>query len=164
MNMHYDNRSTNSIHSFTNCVVDGYADRAHFARVLPKDEFLAEIRRRANVDADIARALNLPSSRIAELFSGKRGLRYDEAKILADRFLPEGDPGAVSATVLTSAFATLLESVGIPPFEDERAQKLARRFPDALQRASILHANFAEDDETPPEVAALDPGVSLPKA
>ena len=53
---------------------------------------------------------------------------------------------AANASVLTSAFATLLESVGISPYEDERARKLALRFPDALRRASTLHADFEEGE------------------
>lgn len=45
-----------------------------------------------------------------------------------------------SESVLTSAFATMLDSLGIPPHEDGRAHKLALSFPNALKRALNFHA------------------------
>lgn len=66
--------------------------------------------------------------------------------------------GLPSATVLTSAMAALLETVGIDPFEDERAQKLARRFPDALRRSSTLHAGLTEEQDSLPGEASPDRG------
>lgn len=69
-----------------------------------------------------------------------------------------------SATVLTSAMAALLETVGVDPFEDERAQKLARRFPDALRRFSTLHEGLTEDSDSPHEEAPLDRGEDRPAA
>lgn len=69
-----------------------------------------------------------------------------------------------SATVLTSALAALLETIGIDPFEDERAQKLARRFPDALRRFSTLHEGLAEGLETPLGEAPPDPDEDRPAA
>lgn len=50
-----------------------------------------------------------------------------------------------NANALTQAFAILLETVGIDPYQDERAQKLARLFPDALQRVSALREGLLED-------------------
>lgn len=69
-----------------------------------------------------------------------------------------------SASVLTSAFATLLESVGISPYEDERARKLAMRFPDALRRASTLHADFDEGESATPAANAHDLDADQPAA
>lgn len=46
-----------------------------------------------------------------------------------------------SATVLTSTFAILLDSIGVDPYEGERAQKLAAQFPSALQSVERLHAS-----------------------
>lgn len=67
-----------------------------------------------------------------------------------------------SATVLTNALAALLETVGIDPFEDERAQKLARRFPDALRQFSTLHEGLADDPGSNREEAAPDRGEGRP--
>lgn len=69
-----------------------------------------------------------------------------------------------NASVLTAAFATLLESVGISPYEDERAQKLARRFPDALRRASTLHEDFDEGELMPRAEDVHGPGADQPAA
>lgn len=63
-----------------------------------------------------------------------------------------------NATVLTNALAALLETVGIDPFEDERAQKLARRFPDALRQISALHEGLADDRDSRPSTVARDLG------
>ncbi|TCM17236.1 hypothetical protein EDF56_106352 [Novosphingobium sp. PhB165] len=52
-----------------------------------------------------------------------------------------------NAAVLTSTFAMLLDSLGIDPFEDGRAQKLAAQFPGALKRIEDLHAQTAADLE-----------------
>jgi len=69
-----------------------------------------------------------------------------------------------SAAVLTNAIAALLETVGIDPFEDERAQKLARRFPDALRQVAALHEGLAEDSGLSRAEAAPDPGGAQPAA
>ena len=60
-----------------------------------------------------------------------------------------------SATVLTSAFALLLETVGIDPYQDERAQKLAKQFPNALPRVSDLRAGLIEETGSTPAEASL---------
>lgn len=51
-----------------------------------------------------------------------------------------------NATVLTSTFAMLLDSVGIDPYEDGRAQKLAARFPNALQSMQALRGEQGADE------------------
>lgn len=55
-----------------------------------------------------------------------------------------------SVPVLTSTFAVLLDSLGIAPFEDERAQKLASRFPDALRSIAALQAQTGSAEAQPP--------------
>lgn len=59
-----------------------------------------------------------------------------------------------SATVLTSTFAILLDSLGIDPYEDGRAQKLAASFPDALQSIAALHTQASDDRDSRPAEAA----------
>ncbi len=67
-----------------------------------------------------------------------------------------------NATVLTTVFATLLDSVGVDPYTDEIARKLALRFPNALRRAEALRAGLLEDDDSSHEEAAPDRGAGLP--
>lgn len=62
-----------------------------------------------------------------------------------------------SAAVLTNTIAALLETVGIDPYEDERARKLARQFPDALRDVVALHGRLASDASSFPEEDSRDP-------
>lgn len=96
----------------------------------------------------------------AEVFMGiVNALERDAADYMTGM---ERRAGLPSATVLTSVFAVLLDSLGIPPFEDERALKLAARFPDALQSVEDLHAKThtgkieprGEDSPSPDEESA----------
>ena len=81
------------------------------------------------------------------------------------RELIPGDAALLpNAAVLTSAFAVLLDSVGIDPYQDERAQKLARQFPNALQRVSTLRADLIEDGATTLGEGALDRAEDQPAA
>ena len=50
-----------------------------------------------------------------------------------------------NAAVLTSTFAMLLDSLGVDPYTDGRARKLAAQFPDALRRVAALHEQTADD-------------------
>ena len=61
-----------------------------------------------------------------------------------------------SSAVLTSTFAMLLDSVGIDPFEDARAQKLAANFPNALQSIAALHTQQAGESSAQPGEAQRD--------
>lgn len=67
-----------------------------------------------------------------------------------------------NATVLTTTFASLLATIGVDPYEGERAQKLARQFPDALQDVLALHDRLADDASSSPEVGSHDPGEEPP--
>ena len=61
-----------------------------------------------------------------------------------------------NATVLTSTFAVLLASLEIDPYKDERAQKLAAQFPDALKSVADLQSRSIAASSAPPEEDALD--------
>lgn len=67
-------------------------------------------------------------------------------------------PRLPSATVLTSTFASLLSTLGIDPYEGERARKLARQFPDALQEILALHDRLADDANSSDEEDSRDLG------
>lgn len=58
-------------------------------------------------------------------------------------------PALPNAAVLTSTFAMLLDSLGMDPYQDGRARKLAAQFPDALRRIEALHAQTLVDLEQP---------------
>lgn len=49
-----------------------------------------------------------------------------------------------NVSALTSTFAILLDSVGIDPYEGERAQKLAAQFPNVLRSVQALGAGQGE--------------------
>lgn len=133
---------------FTNCVADALHARMYQPSVLSTEEFLAEIRRRAGVDAEVGRALGIPSSRTAELFAGKRRLRYDEAKILADRFMPEeGSAGAISEELLAKLLHALGPSVPKGGISESAAQALAEALTHALALLRETGANDPTDRE-----------------
>lgn len=67
-----------------------------------------------------------------------------------------------NGAVLTSTFALLLDSVGIDPDEDERAQKLARLFPNALRQVEALRKGLSGDDGIDPGESPLDPDGDRP--
>lgn len=69
-----------------------------------------------------------------------------------------------NAATLTATFAVLLDSIGIDPVEDERAQKLAAQFPDALRRAEELRRQTGASLGQAPEEAARADGVDQPTA
>lgn len=95
--------------------------------VLTKEEFLSEVRRRAGRDAEVGRVLDLPSSRVAELFSGKRGLRYEEAKKLADHFMiDKEETPAVKAEQLEPILSACLRNAPKTGWTDTEIQRLAR--------------------------------------
>lgn len=143
---HYDKRSINTSIMFTNCVADGLRSPSYQSPVLSTEEFLAEIRRRASVDADIGRALNIPSSRTAELLSGKRRLRYDEAKILADTFMPEESGLTISAEKLAPILAACLRFAPKEGWTETEAPRLARAVEYGLGLLASAPANQDSGD------------------
>lgn len=77
----------------TNFEADYRSRPVHNRRVLSHDELLAELRRRRDAgeftNADMARVLNLPTPRIADIFTTKRKPRQitvDEMKILVEHY------------------------------------------------------------------------------
>jgi plasmid maintenance system antidote protein VapI len=82
--MHYDIRSTNSSPP-TIFGVECSAVGVQNAPMLSANELLTTLRERGVTNADIQRVLGLPSSRVSEMFTGKRRLQLDEAKKLVER-------------------------------------------------------------------------------
>lgn len=133
--------------------------------MLSHADLLDEIRRLRDdgvtSNAELARLLNLPTSRIADIFATDRKPRkisLDEAKLLVERFGLETRSRAVApnGAVLTATFVVMLGALGIDPYEDGRAHKLAERFPRTLQQIEALHAVSVNHDEPIPGEAVLD--------
>lgn len=87
-----------------------------------------------------------------------------EDRSVLEQFWNAGPAVSTSnAAVLTSTFALLLDSVGIDPDEDERAQKLARLFPNALRQVEALRKGLSDDDGTSPGEPTHDPDEDQPR-
>lgn len=71
-------------------VADGLRYSRHYGYMLDSKGLIAELERlkerRVTTNADLARLLNLPTSRIAEIFKGTRAVKIDEMKILVEQF------------------------------------------------------------------------------
>ncbi len=87
--MHYDKRSNIAIGS-TNFVADSLGWPRHDWRVLGSADILAALKRLRDegqtTNAKLGRLLELPSSRIAEIYDGKRKVTIDEAKVIVEHF------------------------------------------------------------------------------
>lgn len=148
MTLNYDNRSTDASQNATICVVDALQCARQNIAVLETQEFLAEIRRRAGSDAEIGRTLGLPSSRVAELFGGKRRLRYDEAKLLSDKFLLEvpAATDALSAETLAPILEACLKYAPAGGWTPDQAPRLARAVEYGLALLTTSPAKQPSED------------------
>lgn len=173
MNTIYDSRILHASAN-TTFALDEAAYARHAEDMLTAAEILAALKERGVTQKAIANVLGVQQPNAATLYTpaknGKlRQLSYDEGVALIEAFdLDEGAPKpkaapAPNATVLTSTFAVLLDSLGVDPFEDGRAQKLAARFPDALRSMSDLQAGSADQGLSHGE-ASRDDGEDRPPA
>jgi predicted XRE-type DNA-binding protein len=96
----------------------------HPKRVLDRSELLARLN--AKIDAkqvrnrDVARVLDLPSSRIPELLRGERKLYYDEGAKLIEAFELEPSPlGPLPPSTVRLVVRYLAEELGVPLREDD---------------------------------------------
>lgn len=101
--VYYDKRSICARGS-TNFVADSVGWPRHGWRVLGSADILAALKRLRDegqtTNAKLGRLLDLPSSRIAEIYDGKRKVTIDEAKAIVEHFglssaipTPEPEPG-----------------------------------------------------------------------
>jgi hypothetical protein len=110
-------------------------------------------------NAELARLLDLPTSRIADIFATDRKPRkitLDEAKTLVEHFKLDKRPqaGLPNSAVLTATFVVMLDHLGLDPNEGALAQKLAERLPATLRRMQVAAEDRELDDETIPGEAA----------
>jgi hypothetical protein len=102
--------------------------------MLSANELLTTLRERGVTNADIQRVLGLPSSRVSEMFTGKRRLQLDEAKKLVEEFEIE-EPirplnGPIARLLVLHAATRLGARLGP---EDPQVEELARDF-EAVSR------------------------------
>ncbi|HYI43692.1 MAG TPA: hypothetical protein VD768_08740 [Sphingomicrobium sp.] len=98
----------------------------HGPAMVGADELLAALRERGVKNADIARVLDLPSSRVAEMYTGKRRLQLDEAKRLVEHYGIEDRLNPVSVPVARLLVLYVADGLGLKlPPEDPRVEELA---------------------------------------
>ncbi len=118
--------------------------------MLGTSELLARLKADGVRHVDMARALRLPTSRIAEMYSGKRGVRLDEAKTLVEAFnLDETNNAppinAQMAQLLILHVASMLGVALLP--SDPRVQELAEDF-QAFSKFARDHLPAQSPDAT----------------
>lgn len=123
--------------------------------VFDPDEFLAKVLRKAGSQAAMARALDKPTSRIAELFyeegrPKKRRLLMAEGMALAEAFnMP---PAKVSAEMLEPILRVCLRYAPKGGWSDRDVQRLAEAIEYGLELLGMTSANPPSQDAV--EVAA----------
>lgn len=109
-------------------VADAARDSSHNGLVLSHTDLLAELVRlkadKATTNAQLARLLKLPTSRIAEIFDGKRLIRVDEMKCLVEEFDLDGRTRQPSAETIEPILDAILP-LAPPRLTDQSRRALA---------------------------------------
>lgn len=137
----YDNRSVTTSRFDTNCVAEQQIMARYSRSMLRGQQIMAMLEARGVTPAEIARAIEQPSSRVSELRHGRRKLTLDEACILAERYGLEDRPALPPLSEATARLMVLhvARSLGrrLSP-EDARVSELAADF-QALAEFAQLH-------------------------
>jgi transcriptional regulator with XRE-family HTH domain len=123
----YDKRINRAIGK-TISVADGAISFDYAAGMLSSRELLDLLDARGVAQADMARALKLPSSRISEMYAGKRQVKQDEAKRLVEAFHVD-------------------EGASVPPISEQTARLLI------LHVANTLGQPLSPNDQLVQELA-----------
>lgn len=94
-------------------------------------------------NAELARLIGLPSSRIAEVFSGKRRVTVDEAKVLIDHF---GIGETFSASALEPLLDALIPLIPTGRMTDRSRKALSESLAYGLALLGRSRANQATGD------------------
>lgn len=138
-----------------------YPDRRRMACfMLAADELLKLLEDRGVSRADIGRALKLPSSRISEMYKGRRRLHLDEAKKLVETFrieesAPGSEPLSVPIARLLVLYAAERLETPLSP-DDRRVEELAQEFRAFSEFATDPRARTSQE-----AVAAFFRGLRL---
>jgi len=111
------------------------------------DEILTELRRRRDAkeltNAEIGRWLKQPSSRVSEVFSGKRRIQPKELEILASKLWPAEEVDSVAglaeeyATALRDAQDAIAELLVLAEVDEATAGAIVAAVPAIAQAARI---------------------------
>ena len=129
-------------------MLDSEAVARHIIGVLTTKELLNLLRERGIRNVDAARVLNLPDSRIAEIYSGKRSLKLDEAAKLVAAFDLRDAP-LVPDEVVAVLIKYVASALG-KPIGDGDAHL------EALKADLIAFARFQCDPATKASAAAAE--------
>jgi hypothetical protein len=108
----YDERRSLST-APTNSVVAAYYDSSNFPLVLDTEELLARLEARGVRNVEIARALDLPDSRVPEIRSRRRRLTLDEAAALDRAFELKLGPPPLPIPVLRLVVRHVGRALGV---------------------------------------------------
>jgi hypothetical protein len=115
-----DRRGASS--GFTNSVVYGAYDKRHPKDVLDTQALLARLAEKKIRNADIARALGLPDSRVPEIKDGRRALKLDEAAKLVRAFELEEDSQPLPTPIARLVVQYIAHELGARPTEARLAE------------------------------------------
>lgn len=136
----YDNRRTPASPK-TITVVDADQSARHGIAMFGTDQLLEALAARGISQVEIARVLHLPSSRISEMYAGKRQVKLDEAKKLVDAFGLEDQPSTppINEQIARLLILHVANQLGVSmPLPDELVQELALDF-QAFSRFARAH-------------------------
>lgn len=131
-------------------VQDGAQRQWQGARVLDHDSFVDQLRvaiaegRTSN--AAIGRIIKQPSSRVSEIFSGKRRVQVDEMKALLEALEMNEAPPLPTPGTLEPLLDALLPLVPSGPLTDQSRQALAVALSYGLGLLGSLPASGASED------------------
>lgn len=149
MSSDYDKRSAGASRN-TKPVAAIVAALRHQRSMIGHDDLIRLLRERRDAgdlsNADVAAVLRVPSSRAAEIFSGKRLVKLDEAKAIVDRFNLEGraQVSPPPSEAIEIVLDELLRSALDKPLAATTLRPLAEALRRALQLLSenpAIHAN-----------------------
>jgi transcriptional regulator with XRE-family HTH domain len=149
MQLQYDNRMLNAIGKTIN-VADGNAASLYEWRMLNTAQLLAALESRGISQAEMARVLGLPSSRISEMYAGKRQVKLDEAKKLVEAFdLGDTEPvPPISEQIARLLILHVANQLRVPmPLPDALVQELALDF-QAFSRFARAHLPAPSPEST----------------
>lgn len=121
-----------------------------YRRVLSHEQLIAELERLKNegqtTNADLARLWKLPSSRVSELFAGKRRITVDEMKAVVEHFGLDAAAPAPNARMLAPLLDALLPLVPPGDQSGRSVEVVSEALSYGLQLLEATDATPASED------------------
>lgn len=128
--------------------VENYCVQHHGLGMLNTRALLDRLKASGARNVDIAKALSLPTSRIPEIYSGKRALKLDEGVALIERFdlgdEPQLDPLSLPVARLLALYVADSFGLRLDP-ADDRVEEVARDVTAFAKFAADPHVRNNED-------------------